>query len=227
MKKLILTLTVLVATFALAPVASANHTPDHQKPDQQGTCPPGQAKQGVYCEPDRRDPDGDGLSNETEAQLGTNPNDADSDDDGFNDRQDRCPTVAGPAGGCPQARGQEPSQSPPRGRVRPARVDVTPRRSRTKKTKTVRTSGVIVPPQGMSVADACTDDAVARIIVKARKQTVSQRAANVRDDCSFSSSVTFTNLKRLRGKALKVRAAYEGNDILEAITSDFLRPTKA
>jgi hypothetical protein len=52
------------------------------------------------------DIDGDGLSNATEAALGTNPNAADSDEDGRSDGADACPLTAGQgADGCPQPAG--------------------------------------------------------------------------------------------------------------------------
>lgn len=48
------------------------------------------------------DDDGDGLSDGTEALMGTNPRSADSDSDGKSDTADRCPTIAAPtANGCP------------------------------------------------------------------------------------------------------------------------------
>lgn len=48
------------------------------------------------------DADGDGLTNAQEAELGTNPNNVDSDGDGVNDKMDKCPTVAGLEDGCPE-----------------------------------------------------------------------------------------------------------------------------
>ena len=39
----------------------------------------------------RFDKDGDGVSDSDEAAQGTDPNDMDSDGDGFNDREDRWP----------------------------------------------------------------------------------------------------------------------------------------
>ena len=42
------------------------------------------------------DPDGDGLDNRAEVASGTDPHDADSDDDGFGDGADNCPLAANP-----------------------------------------------------------------------------------------------------------------------------------
>lgn len=56
---------------------------------------------GDVCDSDI---DGDGLSNSTEQEFGTNPRAADSDGDGVNDKADACPSKPGKAAdGCPIA----------------------------------------------------------------------------------------------------------------------------
>ena len=214
---LIAALTALMVA-ALASIAGAG----------QPQCPPGQVNQNGYCQTDPDDPDGDGLNNDTERDLGTNPNDADTDDDGFRDRQDRCPSLAGPNGGCPSFQsGQQPSQTPPRGRVRPARVDLNTTKSRGRRggrrSVTLASTGTVVPPEGLSVAEACRDDAIVRITVKSRSRTVSSRTASMDDNCAFASEVTFTALRRLRGRSMKVQATFTGNDALRSAESDFVQ----
>ena len=83
-------------------------------PDARDNCPslaaPNQADldgdaQGDACD---RDDDGDGVSDETEATMGSNPRSADSDGDGLGDLADRCPLQAGSVAGCPGAREAAP-----------------------------------------------------------------------------------------------------------------------
>jgi len=58
------------------------------------------------CDPQKKGPDcdadGDGLTNANEANIGTNPNNPDSDGDGVKDGDDNCPTVPGDDKGCPE-----------------------------------------------------------------------------------------------------------------------------
>jgi outer membrane protein OmpA-like peptidoglycan-associated protein len=65
------------------------------KSDPKDNCDP--IKTGSNC-----DADGDGLTNAQESDLGTNPNNPDSDGDGVNDKMDECPTVKGTEKGCPK-----------------------------------------------------------------------------------------------------------------------------
>ena len=59
------------------------------------------------------DDDGDGLDDATEAQIGTNPRNPDSDGDGVRDGGDACPTLSGTsANGCPQGGGGLDNQPP-------------------------------------------------------------------------------------------------------------------
>jgi hypothetical protein len=72
--------------------------------------------QGDACD---NDIDGDGLSNGSEAEFGTDPRNADSDGDGVNDKADACPTKPGKGSdGCPVA---ETAQAAPA-----APADTTP-----------------------------------------------------------------------------------------------------
>lgn len=54
--------------------------------------------------PKKADSDGDGITDKKEQELGTNPNLKDTDKDSVPDGKDRCPTIPGlkTAGGCPQ-----------------------------------------------------------------------------------------------------------------------------
>ena len=60
-------------------------------PDPIGNAPPTCRKKDCPADPETDDPDEDGLSNDAEAQLGTNPNVADTDGDGLLDGADNCP----------------------------------------------------------------------------------------------------------------------------------------
>lgn len=66
-----------------------------KKSDPKNPCDP--INTGGGC-----DIDGDGLTNDQEAKLGTNPNNPDTDGDSVNDKADKCPLAAGTvaAGGC-------------------------------------------------------------------------------------------------------------------------------
>lgn len=65
------------------------------KSNAKDACDP--LKNGPDC-----DADGDGLTNAQEANMGTNPNNPDTDGDGVKDNADNCPTVPGKDNGCPE-----------------------------------------------------------------------------------------------------------------------------
>jgi outer membrane protein OmpA-like peptidoglycan-associated protein len=65
------------------------------KSDPKDGCDP--STEGNDC-----DADGDGLTNLEESKMGTNPDVADTDGDGVNDADDKCPKIAGKDNGCPE-----------------------------------------------------------------------------------------------------------------------------
>ncbi len=67
------------------PTPSPTTPPPTNPPTPSPTTPP----------PDPNDPYGDGLSNFQEGKLGTDPNDPDTDNDGFWDGDDECPLTYG------------------------------------------------------------------------------------------------------------------------------------
>ena len=186
---------------------------------------------GDVCDADQ---DGDGLSDAAETAFGTNPRAADSDGDGKADRADGCPTRAGTnADGCPvetrtETRTETKTETvtvtrpgtittetqvvrvPSFDRGAPRSMSATVRRSQ----RTYTTSGVIVPPEGVSAAQACGFGRVS-VQVKSGTKTISTRRAEVRKDCTFTSKVTFKEKQRYAGKSkLKFTARFGGNQRL-------------
>lgn len=109
--------------------------------------------------------------------------------------------------------------------VEPARVNprgitarTTPGRDRSIPFR-FRTAGRILLPQGVSRSSACIG--VVSIQIKRGSNTVSTRRAEVRTDCSYSSTVTFDDRARIgKGSArLRVTVRFLGNPRLNRITS--------
>ena len=107
-------------------------------------------------------------------------------------------------------------------RVRPRGISIriTPTRDRSAPF-TFRTTGRILPPTGMSNAQACGSLGVVSVQVQRRKTTISNRRTTIRPNCTFSSRVTFKNRKRFAGaRRLKFTVRFTGNDVLEAFVAN-------
>lgn len=106
-------------------------------------------------------------------------------------------------------------------RVRPGGivVRITPS-SDTKKPFTFKTTGRIVPPIGMTRAEACSSRGIVAVQVKRFNSTISNRRTRLKANCRFSSSVTFKHPKRFaKAKRLKFTVRFAGNRRLEAIAA--------
>ena len=80
------------------------------------------------------------------------------------------------------------------------------------------TRGTLSPPTGLSRALGCFG--VVSVQVKAGTRTISTRRANLRSDCTFSSSVAFSDRSRFRGRtSLKFTARFLGNQFVFPIAA--------
>jgi hypothetical protein len=170
--------------------------------------------QGNACD---ADDDNDGLSDAAETQFGLNPLSGDTDGDGRGDRLDACPRTAGTrADGCPQGatlRARRPKA---------VSVRVTPRRD-LRRPHRFRITGAVRPPDGLSIAQACTRGTVL-VTTKARSLTISTRGANLRRDCTYSTRITFRRPQRFRGATrLRFTARFLGNAQMTSRQSDTVR----
>ena len=190
---------------------SRDNCPENANRDQIDTDRDGQ---GNACD---LDDDNDGLSDDAETQFGLNPTSADTDGDGRGDRTDACPRSAGTgADGCPQganlgARGPKAIS-----------IRVTPRRD-LRRPHRFRIRGAVTPPDGLSVAQACTRGTVL-VTTKAGSSTISTRGANLRRDCTYSIRVTFRRPQRFRSATrLRFTARFLGNAHMTSRQSDTVR----
>jgi hypothetical protein len=167
--------------------------------------------QGNVCDVDD---DNDGLSDAAETQFGLNPLSGDTDGDGHGDRLDACPRSASTrADGCPAAAAV--------GARRPKAVSVrvTPRRD-LRRPQRFRITGAVTPPDGLSIAQACTRGTVL-VTTKAGSLTISTRGANLRRNCSYSTRITFRRPQRFRGATrLRFTARFLGNARMTSARSD-------
>jgi hypothetical protein len=170
--------------------------------------------QGNACD---ADDDNDGLSDAAETQFGLNPLSGDTDGDGRGDRLDACPRTAGTrADGCPQGailRARRPKA---------ISVRVTPRRD-LRRPHRFRIRGAVTPPNGLSIAQACTRGTVL-VTTKAGPETISTRGTNLRRDCTYSVTIRFRRPQRFRGATrLRFTARFLGNPQMTSRQSDTVR----
>ena len=151
------------------------------------------------------DADGDGIANDVETAFGTNPLTSDTDGDHVRDNVDNCPKVAGTgADGCP-----------------PATVVVNNVRRASKTTLkvtetktgpvTIKTKGK-VKGSGTATARDCTHG-LASVSVKVGKLTVAQSVVRLKATCTFKSTVTLDQPRRLV-KKVSVTGRFLGSDAL-------------
>jgi hypothetical protein len=83
-----------------------------------------------------------------------------------------------------------------------------------------RSTGRVLPPAGMSAAEACRTVGIVTVQIKRNGTTISNRRAVLKPDCTYESVVTFRFRQRFgRVKNLKFTARFGGNQLLEPITS--------
>jgi Thrombospondin type 3 repeat len=190
---------------------SQDNCPEIANADQTDTDRDGQ---GNACD---GDDDNDGLSDDAETQFGLNPTSADTDGDGRGDRVDACPRTAGTgADGCPQGATL--------GARRPQAISirVTPRRD-LRRPHRFRIRGAVRPPDGLSVAEACTSGRVL-VVTRADGRAISARGTNLRPDCSYSIRLRFKRPSRFgNATRLRFRARFLGNAVMSSLRSDPVR----
>ncbi|CAA9532436.1 MAG: hypothetical protein AVDCRST_MAG30-3917 [uncultured Solirubrobacteraceae bacterium] len=103
----------------------------------------------------------------------------------------------------------------------PRSVSLRVRRTKTRRSLTLASSGRLVPPQGVSTREACLGNV--QVVVKADRRTVSSRPTSLRRDCTFAGRVTFRGRSRFRGSRITVRAVFGGNDLLRRARSPVRR----
>ena len=167
------------------------------------------------------DDDNDGLSDGAEGELGTNPQSGDTDGDGVADRFDACPKASGTSNGCPVVTlvaSPPPPQILGRVNVRSARARLAQTRDRTLP-YTFRVTGTLTPPPSISAAQACgAAQSFVAVQVKSGRRTLSNRRVGLRRDCTFSSTVSFRDRRRLgRARSLRIVPRFLGNRFLEPI----------
>jgi Thrombospondin type 3 repeat len=183
-------------------------------------------REGNACD---ADDDNDGLSDAAETEFGLNPLSGDTDGDGRGDRLDACPLSAGTrADGCPP--GAPAAPSAPTAPTAPAAVvgarrpkaislSVTPRRD-LRRPHRFRISGTVIPPDGLSIAEACARGTVL-VTTKARRRTISTRGTNLRRDCTYSIRLRFKRPSRFGGATrLRFTARTLGNARMTSARSD-------
>jgi hypothetical protein len=144
------------------------------------------------------DADGDGLANDVEAAIGTNPLGADTDADGVRDNADQCPKVAGAqANGCPPS-------------ARRASKTVV-------KVKGTKTGPVVLKIKGTvktkatALPNDCTHGSAA-VIVKVGSEVIATKIVKLRAaTCRFKTKVAIDLPRRTIGKA-KVTGWFQGSD---------------
>jgi hypothetical protein len=179
--------------------------------------------QGNACD---ADDDNDGLPDAAETQLALNPLSGDTDGDGRGDRLDACPRSAGTAAdGCAQAATvAEGAGGAALGARRPKAISVrvTPRLD-LRRPHRFRVRGAVTPPDGLSVAGACTRGTVL-VTTKAGRQTISTRGTKLRRDCTYRLRISFDRPRRFAGAPrLRFTARFLGNARMTSVRSDTVR----
>ena len=164
---------------------------------------------GDVCDDDM---DGDGLSNAIERGLGSDPRRADTDGDGRRDAGDSGPTLAGAtADGCPAAVATAlPGGTtilPPRDRVLPRAVSLSLRAVRTARRTTLRASGRVQLPAGMSTA-ACAGAQMA-VVLTHRTRALATKVVPIRRDCTYATTVRVA--RRLARRSVRAKAYFFGS----------------
>jgi len=96
-------------------------------------------------------------------------------------------------------------------------ASLTPARDRTRPWR-FTTRGTLTLPSGLSRSLGCFG--VVSVQVKAGTRTISTRLANLRSNCTFSSTVSFNDKRRFSGRAsLKFTARFAGNQFVFPITA--------
>lgn len=134
--------------------------------------------------------------------------------------QQEIPTNAGPGTVSPET--GFPGTPPLPAAGNPAPPAATPKLPRkfsagTRKvgSRTFKTSGQLLLPQGMTRAAACSGSV--RVTVKAGKRTLSRRTVRLSRTCAYSSTLRFRSAKTLRGvKRLTIQVRFTGNAALKA-----------
>jgi len=93
----------------------------------------------------------------------------------------------------------------------PRGVRAAARRTTGRRRTTLRTTGTVLLPAGITRAAGCRGQVQVR--VKAGTRTVSTRRVTLRRDCTFSSSVSVLN-RRIGRRTIQVLATFLGNDRL-------------
>jgi hypothetical protein len=127
----------------------------------------------------------------------------DADNDGVPDASDRCPSRPAPGSkkGCPP-------------RVAPAAFSAAVKRRRDRSAPyTFGFSGRLVPPAGITVAEACNGKVSVKIMRGAK--VISTRQRTLRSNCTWASTIAFSNRSRIgRSGRLKAAVRFLGNDLL-------------
>lgn len=97
-------------------------------------------------------------------------------------------------------------------------VGLTPRTDRTAPYR-FRAKGKVTLPTGMSKSTGCSTGTVS-VSTKAGSKTISTRRVNIKKDCTFSSTVSFSSRSRFgKAKSLKFVARFSGNAALKVASS--------
>jgi hypothetical protein len=94
---------------------------------------------------------------------------------------------------------------------------VTPARDRSAPYR-FRSVGSVALPAGVTAAEACGDGIVS-VQVKRGTRTISTRRVTLKRDCTYSSTVSFADRRRLGTGRLKFTARFLGNEVLGVRTA--------
>jgi hypothetical protein len=143
------------------------------------------------------DADGDGLANDVETAIHTNPLSADTDADGVKDNADLCPSVSAPtANGCPPSARRT---STTKLKVHESKTGPVVLKAKAK----VRSTSTALP-------NDCTHGSAA-VIVKVAKKVVATKIVHLKATCVFKTKLTL-DMPRKKVHDVKVTGWFLGSD---------------
>jgi hypothetical protein len=89
-------------------------------------------------------------------------------------------------------------------------VTLAVRRARTRRRLTLRLGGRVVPPRGVTAAEACSAGAV-MLVIRSGPRIPAARLVDIRADCTFARQFVLRRSAALRRRRLVAQAQFSGN----------------